>query len=235
MTPVTLVMAYYDNPDMLKEQYAKLRALPANYRDMLCVVVVDDGSPRWPAFAEDLDGIGLQVFRIDVDVRWNQDAARNIGVHHAETNWVLLTDIDHVVSMEAWKQVLFRKWNEHMAYQFHRVSAPEMTQYKHHPNSWLMSRALYNRVGGYDERFAGYYGTDGDFKNRLAGLPTPIKFIKSPLIRYPRSHIADASTTTYARKQGEDGVNIKRIKFERSQEEYPAPRTLTFPYHKVYP
>lgn len=234
MTPTTLVMPYYDNPNMLSEQYAKLRALPPNYRDLISVVVVDDGSPRAPAFPEDLAGIGLQVFRIDVDVRWNQDAARNIGVHHAETNWILMTDIDHVVSQDAWKCVLLRKWNELVAYQFHRVSAPEMTAYKHHPNSWLMARSLFNTVGGYDERFAGYYGTDGDFKNRLMAL-AEIKFIKVPLIRYPRSHIADASTTTYARKQGEDGVNIKRIKFERGHEEYPAPRTLTFPYHKVYP
>jgi hypothetical protein len=83
MTPTTLVMAYYENPGMLAKQFASIRELPANLRDLIGVVIVDDGSPTKPAQPEDLAGVPLQIYRIGVDVRWNQDAARNIGVAHA--------------------------------------------------------------------------------------------------------------------------------------------------------
>jgi glycosyltransferase involved in cell wall biosynthesis len=96
MTRITLVMAYYENAAMLAEQFARIRALPADLRDRIEVVIVDDGSPDHPARAEEI-GCRLQMFRLTVDVRWNQDACRNIGVHHTETEWVLLTDMDHVV------------------------------------------------------------------------------------------------------------------------------------------
>jgi hypothetical protein len=103
MTPTTLVMPYYINAGMLKAQFEMLRNLPADLRDLIGVVVVDDGSPTAPAEPEDLSGIPLQIYRIDVDIRWNQDAARNIGVRHAENNWVLLTDIDHMVPSKTWR------------------------------------------------------------------------------------------------------------------------------------
>jgi hypothetical protein len=54
-------------------------------------------------------------------------------------------------------------------------------------------------------RFAGYYGTDGDFKERVSWpMPAKIKMFKEHIIRVPRTVLADASTTTYLRKQPED-------------------------------
>jgi hypothetical protein len=123
---------------------------------------------------------------------------------------------------------------DRIAYKFARVSAPDMSPYKPHPNSWLMLRSLYDKIGGYDERFAGYYGTDADFRDRLAAI-AEIKQVKEALIRYPRTLIHDASTTTYLRKQPEDRDAIARIKRERAQEEDPSPRRFTFEYNRVFP
>jgi len=237
MSPTTLVLAYYDNADMLRVQYDAVRALSDRLRDQLSVVVVDDGSPNRPAFAEDLDGVGLQVYRVRKDIRWNQDACRNIGVRHAETNWVLLTDMDHLPTAKLWDQVLLREWDPHTAYTFRRVSAPDMTPYKPHPNSWLMSRRLYDEVGGYDERFAGYYGTDGDFRDRLVARATAVKQIKADLVRYPRTLVSDASTTTYLRKQPEDLPAIARIRQRRASlaSEDQRPLRYRFKYDRVHP
>jgi len=235
MASTTLVLAYYENADMLKVQYAAVRALPDRLRDLLGVVVVDDGSPTKPAVAEDLGGVPLQIYRIRKDIRWNQDACRNIGVRHAETNWVLLTDMDHVPTEKLWAHVLLRGWDQHVAYTFGRVSAPDMTPYKPHPNSWLMSRWLYEEVGGYDERFAGLYGTDGDFRDRLATKATAIKRVKADLIRYPRTLVPDASTTTYLRKQPEDLPGIARVRRERAALEDQRPLRYRFKYDRVAP
>jgi hypothetical protein len=223
-------MAYYDNPEMLQIHFDKICSMSAKTRDMLHVVIVDDASPRWPAQPRKLNGVPLQIYRVTKDVRWNQDAARNIGVRHSETEWVMLTDMDHLVTEETWESLYTRDWDKSVAYTFRRVSAPAMEPYKYHPNSWFMSRTLYDKIGGYDERFAGYYGTDADFRERLTAA-AEIKQLKQALIRYPRTLVPDASTTTYLRKQPDDRVMISRIKAKRGDA---PPLRGQFAYEQVY-
>lgn len=235
MTPVTLVMPYYENPSMLVRHYDLIRALPFAIKDLLHVVIVDDGSPKAPAFAPTNDiGVPLQLYRLRKDVRWNQDACRNIGAAHAETAWLLLTDIDHMCPRNTWNSIMTRKHDAAKAYNFARISEPEMQPYKPHPNSWLMTKDLYNKVGGYDERFAGYYGTDGDFRSRLQAI-AKVEAFKEPLIRVPRGVTPDASTTTYLRKQPEDTPAIIGIKAQRAKEKDWKPLRGSFEYDRVYP
>lgn len=231
MKKISLVMAYYENSSMLRKQYDHIRELPIEIRQYLEVVVVDDGSPDNPAHLCADIGCDLQVFRIQVDVRWNQDAARNIGAKHAKYDWLLLTDMDHMVPMQTWKTILKGKHEENIAYQFARVSAPRMEPYKKHPNSYLMHRTVWDKTGGYDERFAGYYGTDSDFKHRVMRYAEIID-LKDALIRVPREVVHDASTTRYDRKAPED-KSIKRIRTERNETPGWRPLNLTFPYNRV--
>lgn len=232
MREATLIMAYYENKDMLAAQLAFIRKMPKEIRKFIRVIVVDDGSPFNPATAEDC-GCPLSIYRIGIDVRWNQDAARNIGAHHAETNWMLLTDMDHMVPVETWQYLQTADLAEYAIYKFSRVSAPMFEPYKQHPNSYFMTKAIWERTGGYDERLAGYYGTDGDFRDRI-NTAGPVVNLKNPLIRVPREHIHDASTTRYARKSPED-KRIREIKNERSRIPGWRPLNLTFPYARVHP
>jgi hypothetical protein len=97
-----------------------------------------------------------------------------------------------------------------------------------------MSRWLYDRMGGYDERFAGLYGTDADFRDRL-NLHGSVKDLKQHVIRVPRTVTPDASTTTYLRKQPEDREGIARVKAERAGQKGWTTVRLSFPYHRVHP
>jgi glycosyltransferase involved in cell wall biosynthesis len=237
MNQITLVMAYYENPLMLDIQYDYMRDLSLDVIQNLSVVIVDDGSPRNPAEV----GIkwfpiqpSLQIFRMGVDIRWNQDACRNIGVKHAETDWVLLTDMDHLVPNETWRECMNAKLDPACVYMFPRVSAPDMSPYKHHPNTWLMTRKLYDRVGGYDERFAGIYGTDGDFASRIREV-AKIKWRENPVIRVPSTEVADAATTAYKRKTPEDHAGRSRVRAERAAIPNWRPLRYRFPYSRVYP
>lgn len=215
MRDVTLCMAYYLNPGMLAVQYEHLAAMPADLKAHLSLIVVDDGSPSDPASppASDL-GFPLAIFRMREDIRWNQDACRNLAVAQAATDWVLLTDIDHMLPEATLRQVVTGKLDGRRAYRFSRISAPDMAPYKPHPNSWLMTRAVYGRAGGYDEGLAGFYGTDGDFRDRVREA-AEIELLKEPLIRVPREVIADASTTTYERKTEADGAGLRAAKQAR--------------------
>lgn len=230
---VSLVVPYYDNPGMLAKQYEMLVAYPAQLKKQLEFVVVDDGSPRWPAAeVKRPDGLPkLRLFRILVDVRWNQDAAHNIGVHESRHPWLLVTDIDHLVPAATMARLCIGLHGSYV-YTFARISAPDMAPYKPHPNSWSMHRAMWKKIGGYDERFAGYYGTDADFRRRVLRT-TQIVPLPEILIRVPREVIPDASTTTYARREPFDHPTIRKIRDERDAMPGWRPLQLTFPYERM--
>lgn len=235
MNFITLVMAYYENKGQLQRQYELIRSLPSEFKHYIKVIIVDDCSEKNPAF-KFKTGTAVEVFRIlPPKVQWNQDAARNIGVHNAITPWVFLTDIDHMVPMSTWEVLIFHGWNENSIYKFKRMSATTdngLTPYKPHPNTWFMTKAMYDRAGGYDERFAGYYGTDWDIRDRLKSVGEIVE-MENHIIRVGREVVPDASTTQFPRKTPESGEAIKRIKQERGAIPGWRPVTMTFPYERV--
>jgi hypothetical protein len=237
---ITVIMPYYENRGMLRQQLRHYDGLSSAFRDNIAVIIVDDGSQQAVARVGGWDGARpwLRIFRIDEDIRWNQDAARNIGVSEAQTDWVILTDIDHIVSAEALYATIHGTMQRGAAYRFTRVTALDLNgtvePYKPHPNSFFMERETFDKAGGYDERMAGWYGSDADFVERLA-KSAPLLCLKEPLIRYPREVIADASTTTYLRKTEEDRLNIRRVKAERKALGEWRPLRYTNPWRQVYP
>jgi hypothetical protein len=241
LNPISLCLPYYLNATMLQRHAGELLKLPKDLRRYIHLVVVDDGSPTSPAL-EALGNIGwsalngslgsASLYRMDVDVRWNQDACRNLAALKAPTKWLLLTDIDHLVPEATWKRLITRPLGSKAVYRFGRVSMPDLAAYKPHPNSWLMQRATYDKAGGYDERFAGWYGTDADFRDRVQKV-AKVEQLPQVLIRVPREVIPDASTTTYQRKTPEDGANIQRIKAERKADPDPSPKRGLFPWTKI--
>lgn len=232
MRSLTIVMAYYENPGMLARQYAALAAMAPSIREQVRLIVVDDGSPNAPAQPGEC-GVALEIYRMGVDVRWNQDACRNLGVDRAPDGWVLLTDIDHLIPESTLASLIVHEIDDRLAYKFERVSEPDMTPYKPHPNSWFMTKALYDKIGGYDERFAGLYGTDGDFRDRVRAK-AEIDILPVALVRVPREVTPDASTTMYLRKQPEDAEGIPRVKMQRAMEPGWKTKRLTFPWSRVF-
>jgi hypothetical protein len=242
-TPFTLVMAYYENAGMLREQLRLWEALPREIAANLHVRIVDDGSPDEPAenWCDDVraytfgDGDGLasfELWRMGVDVRWNQDACRNIGVREAPTQWIMLTDMDHVVPADTWRRLMFDPLNAAWAYTFDRVDAPNLTPYKPHPNTWAMTRDRYWMAGGYDEALAGNYGTDGDFKVRVNRC-TEIHALPEVVVRYSREVIPDASTTTLQRKSEQDRATVSRLVKSRATDPTWKPLHFSFPCERV--
>lgn len=235
MRQISVVMAYYDNPTMLRRQYDKMKAYSADTRKHLEYVVVDDGSPNFPALAPEDRWFGFKLFRILVDVRWNQDAARNIGVHHASHDWVLLTDMDHLIPEETLRFLMQdKRLDPKTAYRFTRVEDVTGEPYKFHPNTWFLATQHYHYIGGYDERFAGYYGTDWDFRDRATARSKEVKQLPLPVIRVGREHTPDASTPReFGRKTPQDSRRIQEIRRQRESQGKWQPLRMTFPYQQV--
>lgn len=223
--PVTFIVPFYENRDFLRKQLAWWGTYPAWLRAHLSAIIVDDGSPTPAVLSEPLP-FPVRLFRIDVDVRWNWLAARNIGFHHAPEGWCLVTDIDHVVPESTAISAVFGKHDSGVIYGLSRIehTGEALTA---HPNSWMMTRSMFWKVGGYDETMSGFYGSDGDWRRRLAAT-APLQILADRLIRH--EYQGDSSTTRYLRKQPEDAA-IGRIVAERGKNW--APKTLSFPYHEV--
>lgn len=227
--PVTFVYPYYENPKFFQRQLDLWMSYPKQLLEHLAVIVVDDGSPTHPAKDVVFNSgpyLNIRLFRIDVDIRWNWLAARNIGLHYARDGWTLLTDMDHMVSEEVLNSLIWGKHDEAVIYRFSRME--HTGQHIHpHPNSWFMTRKMFWKIGGYDEACSGFYGTDGDYRRRCAAT-APIKIMTQALVRY--EYIDDSSTIRYKRKQPEDA---QARKIMRSRQPGWKPKTLSFPHHEV--
>lgn len=225
---VTIVMPFYMNDGFLRQQVGWWQTLPAYLRQHLSAIIVDDGSPS--AAADVLMRLEppfpIRLFRIEQDVRWNWLAARNIGLHHAHNGWVLVTDMDHVAPESTLGALVYGQHNPKMVYAFSRI---EHTGEKIAPHSasFFLTRERFWQIGGYDERMSGYYGSDGYFRRRVANV-APMAVLTDRLIRH--EYQGDSSTTTYQRKQPEDG------KLRAIVDAFPKgspPTVLSFPYHEV--
>jgi glycosyltransferase involved in cell wall biosynthesis len=241
---LSLVMPYYRNPGQLALQYDTWTRWPAAAKAQFEVVIVDDGSPE-PAIAVDRpDGLPtLSIYRVLEDRPWHQHAARNLGAHVARGPWLLLTDMDHVLTAEA-ARALFKRMGRldpETAYFLHRIDADtgEPTigtdgKSKPHPNSFIMTRDLYWQAGGYDEDYCGIYGTDGLFKKRLFDVAARGFLKHVPLIRYSRDVIPDASTSTLPRKEGRDpGAKRAVAAAKAARGTADQVTTLNFPWERV--
>lgn len=249
---LTLVLPFYRNRGMLVEHQRVWASYPEPLRRALHVIVVDDGSPAGTEATADLmtltDLGSFRLYRVKTDVRWNWLTCRNIGVDQATTDWVLLTDIDHVMPVETMQALHGRKLDSACVYRLARVDAPRPWPYtlaecpvrekkRFHPNTWLMTKRMYTeRVGGYDERLSGCYGTDGEFRDRVQTNARSIVCLTDVLIRYGREILPDASTSpdVFTRKNDpENDAELKRRRESRALVPGWKPLRLTFPYERV--
>lgn len=203
------------------------------------------GADRLPA---------LRVYRVLVDTPWHQHGARNLGASEARGRWLFMTDIDHVIPPDTLAEALRIARAEPVmdnVFTFTRVDAPfgepwkadhasTMTRtrrpdgsLKPHVNSFLLPKALYWRVGGYDEDFCGVYGTDALFRRRLFAVQAPVE-LSFPLIRVGREVIPDASTVGLARKEDRVGPSKRDIaEAKRLRGDADKIKTLQFPWARV--
>ena len=245
MTDLALVVPYYENPSMLALQYEGWLGWAEKRKERFKVILVDDGSQIAPAAAVARpDGLPeLEIYRITEDRPWHQHAARNLGAHVAPNGWLLLTDMDHVLTEES-ACLLFRAFDKGLdgrkAYMLDRVEAdtglPTINEHgspKPHPNSFVMTRKLYWKIGGYDEDWCGHYGTDAFFRKRVF-QKAPRGHLNIPLVRYWRDLVPDASTNGLPRKEGRDPLAKEKIMAAKAARgEAGVVKVLQFPWERV--
>ena len=124
-------------------------------------------------------GDELRVIRIREDVPWNMPQGYNLGLLFARTRFVMMKDVDHIVSPE-----MMRKFaaevaagrvddNEIVSPQRLVLEDARLRSLSHEvalkpaPNIFVATKWTVMSRGGYDEDFAGCYGCDIEFRNRM--------------------------------------------------------------------
>lgn len=239
---------YYKNPLMLAEQFHVWSSYPDDLKPHIEILLVDDGSPANVAASTVARPDGLPAFRLYrvlVDIPWHQHGARNLAAKEATGDWLLLTDMDHVLPGDSLRDLLavLPSAGKTDVFTFNRLDAPKLTPtrdqhgaLKPHVNTLCMKRDWFWKVGGYDEDCVGY-GTDGYFRNRLNPLSNRRHLAGISVIRYPREVIADASCSqpgvdprefrNRGRRPAETRANLSR------KAPGAGPKVLAFPWERV--
>ena len=195
------------------------------YPEGIEIIVVDDGSPE-PAKDVLKASERVKLYRVMRDIPWNRNGARNLGAHVAETDWIMHVDIDHIMPAAAAWRMLDRHFppDHHRWYRFRRwrVGKADATRRKDsipdnisfgevrpHGDSYLCTRELYWRVGGYDEDYSGCLGGGSPFLQQMEYEAPVVLFHSDVMLHvHTRDSVKDASdlhlsrdTTEYSRRR----------------------------------
>lgn len=211
---LSLTFPYYNSPMMLEYQIKEWWGYEPLYeRGKFEIILIDDCSLISALDVLQSSPLGippyLSVYRVLKDIPWNQHGCRNLGAKKADNTWLFLTDIDHTVPFVTLEAIMENKnLLVDSYYTFNRMSVASLDKYgnpvleimldkdglpKPHPNTFLLTKDVYWKAGGYDEDYCGTYGGDGPFKRAVASLASHKHLSYLDIIRWPRSVISDAS------------------------------------------
>lgn len=179
---LTIVHPFYNDESRIQWQinnwmtYDEIvkRAVRVNIIDDCSAIPVDSLIPN--SIRKRL-GLNLKIHRVIKDFKWNTPAALNLGVHTADTDWVMIMDSDCQISNEMLSKLLLEFTpNNDRAYFFmrERITSNPAKKANTYPLTCciLFHKSLFERLGGFDEDFCGFrsggYGAfDWDFVERL--------------------------------------------------------------------
>ena len=228
---LTVAYTYYTNKKMFEERkkhYLK------NHNPNLEFIIIDDGSPFHRLKKRDIPE-GWKLYRITEDIGWNNEGARNLIMHVAETDWVLMLDLDgwvreqdvphmHVLPeiVENNKSLLWTMDRYIFDRQLHKI----------HCNSFYAYKKFWDTFGGYDETFSGHYGYDHKMgkgihthsirSDRVLGKTHPTVKLEST------GAASDGSKWTEEYKQ-----STKRVWRAKQYEFKPTEERLRFPWERI--
>lgn len=239
---LSIIIAVLESYEVVKRQllHFNLMKLPEDIE----IIIMDDGSePPIYEYVEELMRAQEGYWSIKItethDKRpWSQPCARNKGAELSTGEYLLMTDIDHILSydaiMDAYaggydKMVFPRHWaildkngsinqDEKTLYAY---GLPEFL-YKErklnggmHPNTFAMQRGIFlDMLGGYDERYCGRYGGDDvDFSKRYGHLCRKLKLVQPhvlgrPIYVYPQAR-EDKKQVLHSMRRNKEHYKLK--------------------------
>jgi hypothetical protein len=224
---LTLVYPYCNNTICLERQLQFWTQLPRELAEKIEIMIIDDGSPQ-PAVVPRNFPNNLTCLRIKEDVPWNQPGARNLGLKLAEGEWIIATDIDHLLNAEGLNRILSLDKDSGTVYFFSRRREDGSSR-SPHPNSFLVSRKTFWDVGGYDEDFCGHYGYDDSFLRLRFERSCRILLLREPTL----IELEHGATPGLSRSRRHNRWLLKRKRRRLEKGKYENGRTVRFEWELV--
>lgn len=159
MNHITIVAAHYNQPRMMAEWWANLRAYEDDVCEHVSLIMCDDGSKEYPLVIPDdiRRTFDVRHYRALEDKPWNEMGCRNLCMQRAK-GWCFMTDPDYLLVNSEMKKLLNRELerkhyyhlNSRLSTDHQKLTRPENIAVVHTEDFWA--------AGGYDELFSGGYG-----------------------------------------------------------------------------
>lgn len=240
-------MPYYDAPEMLMKHLEYWQLYPEWVAECLNVVLIDDGSPKCPASTV-LDAVGgppfpIELYRIEEDIPWNHGGARNLAFTQMQEGWALLTDIDHVLPLESVCSLLTKHLNDKCVYipsRYRVLSALDWEEIEPHSDSFVLTREMFWKVGGFDEEFSGYWnGVSHLFRKHLSTVVQEYIVLENThLFFFDNTIVKDANVESLGRKGSaydikDDPKLYRRLNKRLQDKDYKPKNHLHFSWKQV--
>jgi Glycosyl transferase family 2 len=167
----SIIMAVLDSHEIFRRQMRRFdKIVPPDFE----VIVLDDGSDI-PLQYNGPVRFPFKLVQTHDKRPWTNDLARNRGAGLASGEYLLMVDVDHVLTPEIIDRV--RRFRGDML-KFHRQIAEldehgEVRSIRESlfspPNIFAIRRALFERIGGYHRAYVGY-GSDRGFREKYEAL-----------------------------------------------------------------
>jgi predicted glycosyltransferase involved in capsule biosynthesis len=182
MKELSLIVSVLESYEVVRRQLLHLQRILTSQCEF---ILMDDGSE--PSLKSTCDSVAKTFdFKLHFtgDRRpWTEPKARNIGASLARADKLLFFDIDHIITADVLQHCLAYQGDK-----LHWVRRPgildesgligtdrkllldyglEDDSPSVHSNSYMIRKSLFQRLGGYDERFCGKYGgADVEFNEK---------------------------------------------------------------------
>lgn len=180
----------------------------------------------------------FRVLRVHDDIAWNQHGARNLGAKLASTQWLLMADIDRIVSGHDMRIILSRELRPDRYYKpLQYVARPdglplsELTP-RAPLNQFVCTRKAYWRAGGYDEAYCGSYGGDAPFLRALQKQSRFERMFDVRMFRFTRHVLEGANTADLDREAGRAEYS-KRYKAKQASGDMSSIKPINFQWSEV--
>jgi len=169
MNNLSLVVPYYNSSNVIPRKFEEWQEYDEDVRNCLEIVIIDDGSPTETSFENHwIDtNLNIKLYKINVDIPWNECGANNLGFKMATNPWIFRSDVDWYIPNNTMRHMMNLNLSEDSYYVFPGREYTTKTVLASPYNIYVMHKNTFWRVGGYDEDCRGYYGSDLTFRHRV--------------------------------------------------------------------
>lgn len=171
---ITINLSYYNQKKVLKDHIYAWKSYSNKVKERFSFCVVDDCS-KTPAdevlSGIDLTDLDINIYRVTEDLYCNIAGVRNLAATVCQTDWMIILDMDTMISEELSIQMLdLTETQSGNCFKFNRRVHNHIKNEQTHPAVCLLRKDDYWNVGGCEEDLVGHYGfTDPSFWYRASG------------------------------------------------------------------